>query len=504
MPPTLNQDGIPIATGDEWWARLDKPGDDGRRQDDPEIAHLSDSALAAQIEEVDVRIEANRREAAAVVEAADAEGWTAGRKAAFDRHFAGEQHLVARAQGLRAERRIRGLRARVAEAARKPGSHEDAPRPAPKGQTPVLNPLMASRTDYLAAASEVIERAVLSPRRQDELDKVIRAEPQPIVARLLAAAGSDVYAAAFAKVIGDPQRAPFLLTDEERHALADATEAMRASSMSIGTPADGGFLLPTQLDPSIILSSEGSKNPMRRIAQVRTLVQKTLKVVTSDGVVAAYGAEGSDVAATKPDLLSPEIVAQRGTAYLEASFELFADWAGATSELTRLFADARDNLEADLFLNGTGVDEPQGLLRGLMAFDNAPTTVADLIAGQDDLPPRFQANARWLMSLFSINSIGQFVKNADASNASILDAQGNLLHKPVEEASYASTDVVYGDFRAGFAIGDRLGVSVEPIPVVYNKDTGVPSGKRALLMIWRSGSQILIPDAFRLLGAGGS
>jgi HK97 family phage major capsid protein len=468
-----------------------------------EIAALSDVDLGTALTDALGREATHMAEAQKCFDSGETSGWTDGRRSAFDAYQTGEGRIQGEISALRRESNRRA----VGAAARKPGAVEGPYTPAKTRTTP-MNTLTGG-VDYLALASDAIDRVVLSPKRQTELDGIIRAESAIGItpnARLIAATSSPAYATGFTKVVSDPTRAPFLLSPEERQAMAEATDAARFLAMTTGTSTDGGWLLPSPIDPTIQLSSDGATNPIRSIAQIRTLTQKTLRLVTSDGVTASYGAEGSTIAKSTPTFAGPELKAERGTAYLELSFEMVADWAGAPGELVRLFSDAKQNLEAELFLQGLGAasNEPEGLLHALFAYDAAPTTVDDLIDGQAELPARFQQNARWLMALASINGIGQFVAEGDTNNAKIFDANGDLLHKPVVEASYARTDVVYGDFRAGFAIGDRLGMSVEPTGVVYDKDAQVPSGYRGFLAIWRSGSKLLIPEAFVLLGAGGS
>lgn len=45
--------------------------------------------------------------------------------------------------------------------------------------------------------------------------------------------------------------------------------------MSVGSNTNGGFLVPTHLDPTIISSSSGWTNPLREISRVVTLTEGT-------------------------------------------------------------------------------------------------------------------------------------------------------------------------------------------------------------------------------------
>jgi len=353
-----------------------------------------------------------------------------------------------------------------------------------------------------SSALREVERHKVEGAAADRLERVIRSEPNPVHARYIKAVASDDYASAWRKTIRDRDRAVLELTNDERAAMIEVREAEEFRAMSIGTPSAGGFALPLDLDPSLILTNDGSINPLRAISRVESITQKSRSLVTTDGVTAAYGAEGSAVTEVTPTLAQPEVVTHRATAFVKASFELFQDWSGIQTELARVFADARDNLEADKFLTGTGADEPEGLLLTLPTSFANPDAVSEFIAMQNALGARYQPGASWLMNLAGINAAGQLVAAADTSDAPIIDGNGRLLRKPVNEASYMpDSNVVYGDFRQGFVIADRLGFSVELVPHVYD-GSGNLMGQRGLLAVWRSGSLVINPDAFVLGGLG--
>lgn len=353
-------------------------------------------------------------------------------------------------------------------------------------------------------AMRAIERSGLTGPAADRLDRILRSEETPVHAAYIAAVASDDYKSAWRKVMGDPERATFELSNSEREALIATRKAVVQRDLTTGGTggADGGYALPFSVDPTLILTNDGSNNPLREIATVKSITQKSTRVVTTDGVQAQYGAEGSNVAEVQPVLARPEIIAERATAFVKGSFEIFADWAGINAELARVFQDAKDNLEAEKFILGTGTNEPEGLLTGLTPAGGDVTDPDDLIAMQGDLGARYQANARWIMNLGSINAVGQYVTAASTDFAPILDGNGRLLRKPVHEASYMPAgDVVYGDFRAGFVIVDRLGMSVELVRHIFD-GSGNLEGNRGLLAIWRSGSAVVNADALVHYGNG--
>jgi HK97 family phage major capsid protein len=58
------------------------------------------------------------------------------------------------------------------------------------------------------------------------------------------------------------------------------------------TSANGGYLVPFTLDPTIILTNNGSANPYRRFATIKTTATNDWNGVTSAGVSAEWTAEG--------------------------------------------------------------------------------------------------------------------------------------------------------------------------------------------------------------------
>ena len=80
---------------------------------------------------------------------------------------------------------------------------------------------------------------------------------------------------------------------------------------------------------------------------------------------------------------------------------------------------------------------------------------------------------------------------------------GNLLARPALEwttmATASSTGTkwaLYGDFRAGFTIADRIGMTVEIVPHLFGA-TRRPTGERGVFAYWRTGSKVVVPEALR-------
>jgi HK97 family phage major capsid protein len=284
----------------------------------------------------------------------------------------------------------------------------------------------------------------------------------------------------------------------------------------------GGFAVPFALDPSVIMTGNGAINPIRDLARVDTIVTDIWKGVASDGVVASDGAESSALTDASPTLVQPSIDTQRMTIFVPFSIELGQDWRALQSELVRLMTDAKDVLEATKFLLGTGTNEPGGILNiggigGLTTTQRVQTAGAGafVLAGvytfKQTLPARFISSASWAFHPTRLDGVYRFVAAGSTTEPQIMpDGRGGpLLGKPVSEWSTMATTVttgskisLYGDFKTGYRIIDRLGMQVELVPHLFGAAQGqLPTGQRGLFAIARNGGGVVAPNALRYLEA---
>ncbi len=70
------------------------------------------------------------------------------------------------------------------------------------------------------------------------------------------------------------------MTAEEMTSVQRVTEIDQERAMSDGVGASGGFGIPIEIDPTILLSSSGVLNPIRSVAQVRQMASYTLRLVS--------------------------------------------------------------------------------------------------------------------------------------------------------------------------------------------------------------------------------
>jgi HK97 family phage major capsid protein len=329
-------------------------------------------------------------------------------------------------------------------------------------------------------------------------------------ARWAASAGDPAYLSAFGKILADEQRGHLLWTEQERAAWQAVAE-VQAEQRAMGTtPASaGGAMIPLTLDPAIILTSDGSANPLRQISRVVQTTTNAWQGVTSAGTSAEWKAEHAEVADASFPMAPAPIPVHFGDAFVPFSFEVGQDAAAFASELSRVLADAADQLQAEAYVTGDGNGRPRGVVTGATTTveTSGPVGPAAIVATQNALGPRFQDRARWAGNLALWNELESLeTSNGSLRFPSLQADEPRLLRKPVHEVSHMTGDLetnagavaLYGDFEAGFVIVDRIGSTLELVPHLFGEN-GRPTGQRGALLWFRTGSDVVAPNAFRKL-----
>lgn len=330
-------------------------------------------------------------------------------------------------------------------------------------------------------------------------------KPSVLAARMVAT-GSKEYEEAFGHFLSAGSVDP--LSIEERRALSRAQE--------LGTDTAGGYAVPFQLDPTVILTNAGVENHIREVARIEKITGKVWEGVTSAGVTVVRGAEG----ATAPDntftLGQPTLSTNRVQGFVPFTYEIEMSWGALRSEITALLVDAKAR-EEDSFITGDGTGtNPFGLIgwsnSSALPITKTDTTGAfaadDVYNTYDNLPVRWERNAVWMGHKAIYNKIRQFDTAGGAQLwARIGDGQPNEL---MDYASYRSSGMdstiatgnnilVLGDFSQ-FLIVDRLGMNVEMIPQIFDSANGNrPTGQRGVYAVWMNNAKRLVDDAFQVL-----
>jgi HK97 family phage major capsid protein len=342
------------------------------------------------------------------------------------------------------------------------------------------------------------------------VEKMLRSTDRDGVdARYLAAVGDPDYATAFWKVLPNPSTGHLSFTPREAEAMRRVRLAEQERAMTDSTGSSGGFGLPITIDPSIVLTNVGALNPLREISRVEMISTYTWRGVSSDGVVAGFGAEMSEAIDNSPVLVQPSLTTARGMAFIPMSFEFAQDYPSAQQELVTLLTDAKLVVEASKFLLGTGVNEPAGILNiggtgGLVQANSRVLTAttatlayADWWTLKQAIPVRFLADAMVVWNPIT-GDVAYQLSPAGSTTLALLMPQGRggpiasietrQLSTLATGATTGTKIAIAGNFKKGYLIADRLGATVEYIPQLFGAAQRFPTGQRGLVLWWRVGS----------------
>jgi HK97 family phage major capsid protein/HK97 family phage prohead protease len=367
-------------------------------------------------------------------------------------------------------------------------------------------------------------RVIAREKAQERVSELVEEfdDDHGTLAKRILATGNPAYERAFSKALraGNPQ----VLSGEE------------ARIMQLGVDEAGGFAVPVQLDPTVILTNDGHIGDLRRLARVETIVGKEWQGITSDGIGVSrdgtpanvdYGTDTPGEIGRQPELAEaadgspifkqPKIAVTRVQGFVPFSIEIDQDWGGLRSEITRMLADAKAREENESFVLGDGTGlQPLGVVGGLGSGQKVAAAGEGIAAGDiyglvTQLAPRYRGNAAWLASAGVYNKVRQLGGAQDHAFWAFMggNTPSQLLGYPVHENSYMDAGdfddtvtaehvaMVFGDF-SNFLIVDRVGMSVELVPHVMGAN-GRPTGQRGIYAIWRNNAKLLVPNAFRAL-----
>jgi HK97 family phage major capsid protein len=303
------------------------------------------------------------------------------------------------------------------------------------------------------------------------------------------------------------------VTPDERRAL-DEVQAFRAMSLIDTT---GGYLVPWQLEPSLISISPFVRSDLRQAARVVIATGDVYHAVQSQNVSWQFQAEGAETTDNSPPLGGPEIPNWTARGWIPISIEALHDLENVEQEIGRLLAFGKQDLEATRFIVGSGLGEPTGILTSLSQSSNSGSvvtsaaagslTLGDIFATQAALPSHYRAAASWLGNNVAYNKIREFDRAGGSSFWRDLntDRPPMLFNRDALEAeampgvvASGNKVLVFGDLQS-YVITDRLGVVTELIPALVSTAHNRPTGSRGFFSWFRTGGDVLNSTGLRCL-----
>lgn len=306
------------------------------------------------------------------------------------------------------------------------------------------------------------------------------------------------------------------LTEDERKSVAHVRHVARSTRAMSLTDTAGGYLVPFQLDPTVIIAANGSVNQIRQVARQVVAIGDVWHGVSSGAVSWSYDPEAAEVSDDSPTFAQPSIPIFKAQGFVPISIEAMQDAPNVAADIGNLLAFGRDVLEANAFSMGAGGTMPTGLITALTGTPQVVSTkvaatfgVGDVYALQGALPSRYrnQPDTAWLGNNLTYNMIRGFGTYFAMWGALADSRQPALLGRPALESedmvattTTNSNILVHGDF-SNYVIADRIGMTVEFIPHLFGA-TRRPTGQRGWLAYVRHGADVVNAGAFRMLKVG--
>jgi HK97 family phage major capsid protein len=275
-----------------------------------------------------------------------------------------------------------------------------------------------------------------------------------------------------------------------RSGASEALRQIETKAMSVGSNADGGYLVPDELDTAIA-ERLSMVSPIRSIAGVRSISGGLYKkpFMTSGPATGWVGETDARPQTASPqfDVLSfpaMELYAMPAATatLLDDAAANLDDWL--VGEIDQVFAEQ----EGMAFVKGDGVNKPKGFLNyttvangswtwgnlghiatgvaGGFAAANPSDSLVDLIYA---LKPGYRQNATFVMNRRTQASIRKFKDStglyiwqppATASGRASLIGFPLADTEDMPDVAAGSLSIAFGDFKRGYLIVDRQGVRV--------------------------------------------
>lgn len=255
-------------------------------------------------------------------------------------------------------------------------------------------------------------------------------------------------------------------------------ESTEVKTMRTADDASAGYLAPAEfvaeVDKNIVLWS-----PVRGIATVRNTSRGSVQVPKRIGRPTATWVEeleDRDDTGTESRYGNSDYPVKELTAFVDVSLSTLEDGAiDIFAELAGDLAEEFGSAEGQAFVTGNGVKRPMGFMTDntipLVKSGHASQITADSIIDlYHAVPTPYRANAVWSLNSTTLGTIrklkdgnGQYLALVQGINGAPVTT---ILGRPVVEmpdmpdVAGNACPVVFGDFKQGYRVFDRVGFSI--------------------------------------------
>ena len=292
----------------------------------------------------------------------------------------------------------------------------------------------------------------------------------------------------------------------------EGMDEMELKALTVGTDATAGNLAPAEYVNELIkVITEIS--PVRSVARIRQTSQKEIEVPSKTATfAAAWTAETGTRSETTGYTTSLNTIPTHELyALVDISSALLEDSVfDLEAEMNTEFAEQFAKAEGNAFIAGNGTNKPTGITNGTVVSTTAAAAAAaiatdDLMDLVHDLKSEYARSASFMLNRSTLGAIrklkdtaGQYIFQTGFSGQSGLP--NTILGHPYVEApdvadiAANAKSVIFGDFRRGYMIVDRVALSVLRDP--YSQ---AGSGNVRYIARRRVGGEVVLAEAMRIL-----
>jgi HK97 family phage major capsid protein len=289
-------------------------------------------------------------------------------------------------------------------------------------------------------------------------------------------------------------------------------DEMELKALTVGTAATAGNLAPAEYVEELVkVITEIS--PVRSVARVRQTSNKEIEVPSKTATfAAAWTAEtGSRTETTGYTTSLNTIPTHELYALVDISSALLEDSVfNLEAEMNTEFAEQFAKAEGAAFISGNGTNKPTGITNGTTVSSTTAANAASIVTDDlmdlvHDLKSDYARAASFMLNRSTLGAIrklkdtaGQYIFQTGFSGQSGLP--NTILGHPYVEAldvadiGTGAKSVIFGDYRRGFMIVDRVALSVLRDP--YSQAS---SGNVRYIARRRVGGEVVLAEAMRVL-----
>ena len=292
------------------------------------------------------------------------------------------------------------------------------------------------------------------------------------------------------------------------NAIRSGFKKVKAELLREGSLSSGGYLLPTEMHDEII-SELTTENIFRQIGRTITTASEHKIPLVTTKPTAAWVSEGADISFSNETFGQISLGAHKLAVAVKVTNELLQDsFYDLEAHLAKEFADEFARAEENAMINGTGDNQPKGILPLLsesasstLQTTGTEITADDLLTLMYSVDRVYRGKSVWLASDATLATIRR-LKTSDQAfiwEPSMQESEPpRIFGRPVYTSNFlppptaGNVAVLFGDFADYFIIGERGQREFQPLRELY-----ALSGQTAFLMVERIDSVFTNTAAIR-------